>query len=58
VTKDNKRFVRLYHAALGLLKDRLVNSYFTPDKFKSLLQDFGDPYSAALSWIKRYNLEN
>jgi LAO/AO transport system kinase len=56
VTRD-KRFARLYHAALGLLKDRLTNNYFTPDIFRTLLERDGDPYSVSINWLKKYGLE-
>jgi LAO/AO transport system kinase len=55
--REDKRFVRFYHAALGLLRERLSNAYFTPDIFRNLLKTYGDPYSAALSWIKRFALD-
>ncbi|MDR2400678.1 MAG: methylmalonyl Co-A mutase-associated GTPase MeaB [Deferribacteraceae bacterium] len=54
---EDKHFARLYHAALGLLKDRLVNSCFTPDRFRELLKTQGDPYSVTIKWLKNHGLE-
>jgi LAO/AO transport system kinase len=53
---EDKRFARLYHAALGLIKDRLANSFFTADIFKELLENYGDPYTVSLNWLKRHGL--
>ncbi|MDR2104584.1 MAG: hypothetical protein LBP51_02390, partial [Deferribacteraceae bacterium] len=53
---DDKRFARLYHAALGLIKDRLSNSFFTANVFRDLLKNYGDPYSVAIEWLKQHGL--